>query len=109
MNESRVSPEEGSFITYDPDKAEEYQRRDLIHENVLRTFESEGGKFTLAWLYDICRMGNSTFVSGYPDQSAFNEGKRWVLLQIMGQMRIDDEELFRRARNVTRILEKESP
>lgn len=94
------------FITYDPEQQSEYERLDLIHENVLRCFDSPAGEFVLAWLYDLTKMGQSSFVRGSPDQSAFNEGKRWVILQIQGQMRIDDNELFRRARNVTRRLEK---
>jgi hypothetical protein len=95
-----------SFIDdEDPPEEDVYQRENLIHENVLTTFGSPQGEFTLSWLYDLVRMGKSTFVPGAPDQTAFNEGKRWVVLQIMGQMRIDDEELFRRARRVTRQLE----
>ena len=90
-------------------KVVEVERLEEIREHILRTFESPSGKFVLGWLYDLVRMGKSTFVPGQPDVSAFNEGKRWVLLQIMGQMQIDDEEIFRRARGVSQQLERHEP
>ncbi len=93
------------FDDYEVD-SEEYTRLKEIHENALTTFSSPQGSFILAWLYEIVRMGKTTFVPGYPDMSAFNEGKRWVLLRIMQEMHIDDEELFRRAKGVTHNLER---
>ena len=100
-------------MSYDNDQifndgAEEkdaYTRANLIHENVLTTFSSPQGEFVLAWLYDLVRMGRTSFIAGQSDQTAFNEGRRSVLLEIQGQMRLDDEELFRRARRVTQQLE----
>jgi len=85
---------------------EAFVRNQVIHENVLTTFSSPQGEFTLAWLYEITKLGKTTFVAGQADTTAFNEGRRSVILEIQGQMRIDDEELFRRARGVTRALEK---
>jgi len=105
-----VENDPAEFITYDDDDDEgrsaAYERLELIHENVLRCFDNPAGEFVLAWLYDEIKMGATSFVRGYPDQTAFNEGKRWVLLRIQQELRMDDNELFRRARKVTRQLEK---
>ena len=67
-------------------------------------FSTPQGQDVLNYLYDFCRAGLPTYVSGDPHQSSFNEGKRRVLLQIMGFIHMDDEELFQRARNASRAI-----
>lgn len=82
-----------------------YIRENLIHENVITCFNTPQGEFVLSWLYDRVRAGKTSFVAGSPDQTAYNEGRRSVLLEIQQQMRLDDEELFQRARRTSRQLE----
>ena len=67
-------------------------------------FATPQGEDVLNYLYDFCRAGLPTYVPGDTPQSAFNEGKRRVLLQIMGFIHMDDEELFQRARNAARAI-----
>jgi len=79
------------------------QQRSLIDEESLRsafatTFATPQGEMVLAYLYDFCRIGLPTYESGDSHQTAFNEGKRRVMLQIMGFIELEHEDLFRRAR-----------
>lgn len=73
-----------------------------IRGNFLVAFGSPQGQAVIAWLYERCRMGVPTFVAGDPYRSAYLEGRRSVLLEIQGILRLDDEELFNEARNVSR-------
>ena len=102
------APHDGhdDFVSYEEAVKIDSERTKEIHENVLACFESPQGEFVLAWLYDSLRMGRSTFIRGAPDQSAYLEGRRSVLLEIMSYLRLDDDELHRRARRVSRRIER---
>lgn len=90
-------------------RATDNKRLEEIRANIHVTFTgSPQGEFTLAWLYDIVAMGKTSFVPGQADFTAYKEGRRSVLLDIMGVLKINEEEIFRRARAVTRNLEKQN-
>jgi len=97
---------------FDEDDLEPRQRStvpaDLIRGDFLSCFGTPAGESVLAYLYDFCRGGMPTFIPGQPDLSAYNEGKRRVLLQIMGYLQMDDEELFRIARSQARARRMEA-
>ena len=87
----------------DPDAP---NREERLRDNVVATFTSPAGRIALAWLYERVKMGEPTFVAGQPDVSAYREGRRSVLLEIMAMMELDDQEILRRAKHVTTQLER---
>ncbi len=48
----------------------------------VQTFAGPHGERVLAYLSVFCLKKGSTFISGSPDKSAFNEGARAVILEI---------------------------
>ena len=82
--------------------AEQQQRSRAVEREALMSafstaFSSPQGELVLAYLYDFCRLGLSTYQPGDSHQTAFNEGKRRVMLQIMGFIELDQQELFSKA------------
>lgn len=58
-----------------------------------QTFGTEYGKKVLQDLMGICNYNSSTFVKNDPQESAYLEGHRRVLLHILAQIKMDQEGL----------------
>lgn len=48
--------------------------------------EGENGRLIVGDLIRYCGLARSSFVPGQPDQTAFNEGARDVLLHVLGML-----------------------
>jgi hypothetical protein len=89
-----------------PNEAKVVEQRaeeiDARRSDFQRCFDTPAGEKVLAYLYESCSFHNTTFVSGSPDHTAYNEGRRSVMLEIMGYLVMDDESLFQLARSYAR-------
>lgn len=65
-------------------------------------FTGEHGDVVFADLFDFCGARKPSFVPGSADETAFNEGKRRVMLRILGILEMDEETISR----VVRIEER---
>lgn len=50
---------------------------------------SKDGEYILGYLLDICGYNKSSFVPGNPEHSAFLEGKRMVILEVLDLIKMD--------------------
>lgn len=55
------------------------------------TFNTDSGKLVLRDLYLFCRGMQTSHVQGSESETAFNEGKRAVLIRIFHKMKVHDE------------------
>ena len=62
-------------------------------------FSTPEGKVVLQHLFISLKMGESTFVSGDPYTSAYNEGKRSVYVEIIRNMELDLTPFFKNSIN----------
>lgn len=79
----------------------EWLMRSHGEENAVRVVQSYRTLFGMAEAYSVlkdltlyCQLGQSSFVSGDPYHTAFNEGARDVLLHILEIAGIDPAELL---------------
>ena len=59
------------------------------------TFSTPEGKRVLKHLFGLCFVLSDTFVPGKPDQSAYNQGRRAVFMEIERLCNMDISELRR--------------
>lgn len=58
------------------------------------TFGSKSGKLVLADLMKLCQMSRTSFAPGHPDTTAFNEGKRFMFLEIVSRTGLQPEDVI---------------
>lgn len=58
------------------------------------TFNSEQGKKVLYDLMKVCHLLQPSYVGGTPEETAFREGERSVVLRILTQLETDAEKLI---------------
>jgi hypothetical protein len=57
--------------------------------DIQNIFDTEGGKRVLDWLSDNCFEHKTVHIPNSPTQTALNEGKRCVILEIRKQLEKD--------------------
>lgn len=87
------------------DEKEREEKRQQIIMDYKNTFTSEGGKRVLENLAFECYENSVTFIDKNALGSAFNEGKRYVILHIKRILAIKDVERQKEAVNVEKPKE----
>jgi len=64
------------------------------------TFESPSGRDVLDFLAAYCRQVSPSYVQGDPMQTAYNEGRRSVILKLMNYLHMDDRTMIEESRRL---------
>ena len=92
------TPEEQSVAVAEADKAIDAQER--LRDDFIATFGTPAGERVFEYLYAKCRQNKSTYSQGQDvTHTAFLEGRRSVVLDIMAMLTLDDLQIIERARN----------
>ena len=88
----------------DLEKAQRRQADDLmqVRDAFRHIFTLPQGEIAIAYLYNFCHQGTTTFVQGDPGESARREGMRRVYLQMAGFVALTDEKVFGMIQSQTR-------
>lgn len=70
---------------------QEAARRAQLLVDYRQVFGGEAGQRVLADILQRCGIAQSTFAAGVPDQTAFNEGRRRVGLEIIETLNRDPD------------------
>jgi hypothetical protein len=95
------------------DRVPSLQRRSKVSQAFKAVYETPEGKLILNHLLTHCGMLDSSYVSGAGDMTVFNEGKRFVGLEIAKRLGMDEAATIKMAREqqdaaIRRALETES-
>ena len=92
------TPEEQSAAVAEADKAIDAQER--LRDDFVATFNTPAGERVFEHLYVSCRQNKPTYSKGQDvTHTAYLEGRRSVVLEIMAFLTLDDMTIIDRARN----------
>ena len=92
------SPEEHAASLAEAEKSIEAQ--ETLRDDFVATFSTPAGERVFEYLYAKCRQNKSTYSQGQDvTHTAFLEGRRSVVLDIMAMLTLDDLQIIDRARN----------
>jgi hypothetical protein len=79
---------------------ETFADQTALRDDYIATFSSPHGEKVFEHLYAACRQNRSTYSRGQDvTHTAFLEGRRSVVLDIMAMLTLDDMTIIERARN----------
>lgn len=68
--------------------------RIMLHASYKRVFETPDGQEVLTHICKVAHLSKSTFVAGDPYETAMNEGRRKLALEILRFVRKDHREVI---------------
>ena len=77
--------------------AANFQQVEELRAAFQQTFESDSGKRVLVFLKHFCGQTRASYIKGDPGETAYLEGRRSVVLQLMKYLLLDDEDMIRMA------------
>jgi hypothetical protein len=69
-----------------------------------KLFSTEAGKFVLADIYKFCRISSPSYVEGYKDKTAYNEGAKsfaYYIKTVLKQDTLDVDKFLAEQRKLT--------